>query len=578
MQDQSSDSAIIGGRYRLIKRVGIGGTSTVFEAIHLLTQEKVAIKIIPLGTMKSESRTVARFLREAKLSKEVTHRGIVKISDAWIDEHERCCLVMELLTGLSLREVIQSGRVTRLMLIKWIADCLEALEVAHRAGVIHRDLKPENLFVNLPPKAEKDTMVSSEQYYFDEEKGQILPLEEQDKTDSEDKNPILELELHPENIHVLTALIEPSSRTEVKILDFGLSRTLAEPSVTQTGHFVGTPWYMSPEQVFSPKSCTSLTDLWSCGVMLYEALCDEVPFRGVSLPSICTAISEAKIDLSSVQAVHPLASELVKVVEQCLQRDPNHRVQSAAQLKYILDAAILSFAQSDLASELVVSDLHPTPSTITRMTKAGEISEGCQTHIIEDVIVSLERGETPSQDSQYDEESESPQTLKLSSEAIKNAIKELDRMNPESQTLSVKDEPIEQIDASEISDLPTLLTKSRSPFTINDLIEAGEATASDGSEIEAAQNTLGSENIFQDTDSKASERYDPTPGGSPRERESPPLELTPPRPTIDPFQEFQTETLKKSVEVTSKRRSELWLVVLLFAFGIGVGVLIRLLG
>ena len=176
MQDHNSDSAVVGGRYRIIKQVGVGGTSTVYEALHVLTQERVAIKIIPLRSVKSDSRTVTRFLREAKLSQEVTHRGIVKVSDAWIDDDQRCCLVMELLNGLSLREVIRSGRVTRLMVLRWISECLEALEVAHRAGVIHRDLKPENLFIHLPPKEEKDTMISAEQYYFDESRGKCSPL------------------------------------------------------------------------------------------------------------------------------------------------------------------------------------------------------------------------------------------------------------------------------------------------------------------------------------------------------------------------------------------------------------------
>ena len=138
-------------------------------------------------------------------------------------------------------------------------------------------------------------------------------------------------------------------RTEVKILDFGLSRTIAEPSVTQTGHFVGTPWYMSPEQIFFPKSCTSLTDLWSCGVMLYEALYSEVPFMGKSLPSVCNAINESEVDMNELQEAHPLAGELIRVVESCLQKDPKKRVQSAARLKYTLDSASEYFSHSDLA-------------------------------------------------------------------------------------------------------------------------------------------------------------------------------------------------------------------------------------
>ncbi len=365
MLDQDQESLVVGGRYHLIRQIGVGGTSRVYEAIHHLTQERVAIKVIPLQTVKSDTRTVARFLREAKLSQEVTHDGIVKVLDAWIEKDERCCLVMELLNGVSLRAALRAGEVTRLQVTSWISNILEALEVAHRAGVIHRDLKPENIFIHLPLREEKDTMISSEQYYFDEHSGQMVLIENTDFDLNNTTSEVTEEQVigHPRDFY--RCLNERSSDVQIKILDFGLSRTLMEPSITQSGHFVGTPWYMSPEQVLSPKTCTSQTDLWSVGVILYEALCDGVPFQGANLPAVCLSISEDEVNLSNINNIYPLAVDLCSCILRCLERDLSKRFRSAATLKYDLDAALAQFASCEISQDPIESQLYPTPSTMT---------------------------------------------------------------------------------------------------------------------------------------------------------------------------------------------------------------------
>ena len=331
MSRSQQERELIGGRYHLLRQIGAGGTSTVYEAIHHLTQEKVAIKLIPLNQVNNDARTVARFMREAKLSQEVQHPGIVRITDAWIEEQKHCCLVMERLNGVSLREAIQSGDLTRIQVIRWIIKSLEALEVAHRAGIIHRDLKPENIFIHMPAQAENDTMVSSEQYYFDESTGQLKPLEADGaeyNESIENRNQIIT------HLNIGRMAKEYENFLQVKILDFGLSRTIVEPSVTQTGHFVGTPWYMSPEQVFSPKTCTHQTDLWSVGVMLYEALYNQVPFKGDSVPMVCFAIKDQEVTLADKKQQWPQADAFFSVVEECLEKELSNEIKHVQALTY----------------------------------------------------------------------------------------------------------------------------------------------------------------------------------------------------------------------------------------------------
>jgi serine/threonine protein kinase len=570
---QSSKNELVGGRYHLIKRIGIGGTSQVFEAIHHLTQERVAIKIITLNKAKSDARTVARFMREAKLSQEVSHQGIVRVLDAWIDEQQRCCLVMEYLNGVNLRDAMRCGDVTRFDLFRWIIKILEPLEVAHRANIIHRDLKPENIFIHLPAPAEKDTMISSEQYYFNEDIGELVPCEGV----SIDANDIDALRLEPvqsieTSFDIIKLLGDQFESTQVKILDFGLSRTLMEPSVTQTGHFVGTPWYMSPEQVFSPKSCEALTDIWSVGVLLYETLTDKVPFTGDTLPMVCTSIKEDHISLDPLLDEYPQLKPLIETVMLCLERDLQKRIQSAAELKYRLDHSFYVFAQTALAKETVDSELHNTPSTQVTLGEhsvasafKGDIEqEAVLDHTLQSHSISVDQ----------------PQTLQLTSEAIHVAMKELME-----GSLPSSEQDVNTLDSndlgsvqSSIADLPTLLTKEKSPFysenmdwlthddeeiSLPDVLEIGHQPSH-----EKSIQHLFDESRKEGTDAEALQT------SLTRDEESPIIGATTPPHAL--FEDIGTQQLIKQYK-KKKKRADIWVVISLFIFGIGVGLLIRAL-
>ncbi len=296
---------ILGERYEVLHQIGAGGTSQVYEARHLLTDERVALKVIPLNRV-GDQKIITRFLREARLTQQLQHRGLVRIMDAWIESKQECCLVMELLKGESLRDAARARHLSRAEALEVVCELLEPLSLAHERGVVHRDLKPENIFLHRAAQGER----------------------------------------------------------VVKVVDFGLSRSALSPSITHTGQFVGTPWYMSPEQAFSPKLCEASSDIWSVGVMLYELLTDQVPFHGESLPMICMSI---KMDAHQpARALNPeLSPALSALIDQCLNKEPAARPKDAGALLALLRPLLShSFSASDGGRALALGEIKDTPMTI----------------------------------------------------------------------------------------------------------------------------------------------------------------------------------------------------------------------
>lgn len=362
-------TTLLGDRYQLIKQIGEGGTSQVYEAEHQLTGEKVALKIIPLKRV-GDKKTVARFLREAKLTQGLSHPGFVQILDAWIDSDQRCCLVMERLYGSSLRELTSYQALSRAGALDMISAVLEPLEIAHREGIVHRDLKPENIFIH-----------------------------------------------HPE---------DQGEAQVVKLLDFGLSRSVLSPTVTHTGQFVGTPWYISPEQAFSPKQCEASSDIWSVGVILYELLCDRVPFEGESLPMICMAIKQdPHTPITELNPfVHP---ELAQLIDRCLSKDPAQRPQDAGELRLAL-RSVKRFKSQHGAEVVSSGAIRGTPETLDiDSSTSGSLPSGSASlafgeTVDHDTSAELQREELE----ELSERAERGLTVPLSTEEIAERLKALD--------------------------------------------------------------------------------------------------------------------------------------------------------
>jgi tRNA A-37 threonylcarbamoyl transferase component Bud32 len=217
---------VLTGRYRLDRRLGRGGMGTVYSALDTSLERQVALKLIR-DELVSSSEAAERFRREAKAAAAITHPNLVTLYDFAVDSGNRAFLVMELLSGMTLRQDLrQQGRVTAAAALEIVRGLCAALTVAHQRGLIHRDLKPENIF-----------------------------------------------------------LTQDGSRRVPKILDFGLAKFVDATDVsvqataleTGAGVLVGTPRYMSPEQL-TGKPVARSWDLWALAVILYEMIGGACPF------------------------------------------------------------------------------------------------------------------------------------------------------------------------------------------------------------------------------------------------------------------------------------------------------------
>src|SRR5690606_7215483 len=232
-------------KFLVRRELGSGGMGTVFVAEHRITKRVGALKV--LDSRHAGSREVVeRFLREASAAARIGSPHIVETIDAGVGEQGAPYMFMELLAGDSLREVLEStGRLPLERALELSLQTAEGLGAAHAKGVVHRDVKPENLFVCR------------------------------------------------------------GERPFVKILDFGISKfseTDGELRLTAEGAILGTPYYMSPEQVLGSRDIDARTDIYSLGVVLYECVTGRVPFLAETLASLSVQFVEGK---------YPRASELV---------------------------------------------------------------------------------------------------------------------------------------------------------------------------------------------------------------------------------------------------------------------------
>lgn len=227
---------ILAGRYRLVRPLGEGGIGVVWEARQITTDKAVALKV--LKSWENGSIERARFLREAKVAAGLSHRNIVQVFDFWDPEDGPPFLVMELLHGETLGAVLARGVPPLSDTLGLLLPVANALVAAHAMGVVHRDLKPENVLL------------------------------------------------------ARTAV----DQIDVKVLDFGLAKPVTPEagasSLTSTGSLMGTPYYMSPEQVYGEKTIGVSADVWAFGVVFYECLTGVRPFVGDNFGQIFRAITQ----------------------------------------------------------------------------------------------------------------------------------------------------------------------------------------------------------------------------------------------------------------------------------------------
>jgi serine/threonine protein kinase len=257
------------GSYRLIDRLGAGGMGEVWRAEDTRLLREVAIKILS-ERIANDPEWKARFLREARTIAQMNHPNIATIYSIE-QEAEKLFIVMELVEGESLGTVLAKGPLPPAEAVRIIRHVAEALGEAHEKGIVHRDVKPDNIIVG---------------------------------------------------------------KRGTKVLDFGIAKQLVSttdsPTLTQAGLIVGTPFYMSPEQALG-RPVDARSDLFSLGVVLYEALAGRRPYEGESVTeTMMNIIMQEPPDLSVVAPSLP--PSLSDVVSRALQKKPERRFGSAGEM------------------------------------------------------------------------------------------------------------------------------------------------------------------------------------------------------------------------------------------------------
>ncbi len=267
-------------KYHLLRQLGEGGMGVVFEAEHLGLEQRVAIKVLHDRVLDDEI-AVERFRREARITSSLGHPNIVGVLD--FGETQECYyLVMDFLSGEPLSQRISRGRLPPGEVCEILIPVCDALEAAHRAGVIHRDLKPEN--IHLTPDGPQ-------------------------------------------------------------LLDFGIAKQTGfeeDPvALTRTGHVCGTVEYVAPEQIRGAKPDLK-GDIYSLGVIMYESLVGETPFRGRTAgETLHKAMNEKLVPPRKRTGDLTLPVELEAICLKALARHPDRRYASAVQLKQALIALAL---------------------------------------------------------------------------------------------------------------------------------------------------------------------------------------------------------------------------------------------
>jgi serine/threonine-protein kinase len=274
---------ILAGKYRIDKVLGVGGMGVVVAAHHIQLDEKVAIKFL-LPEALGNAEAVARFAREARAAVKIKSEHVARVIDVGTLENGAPYMVMEYLEGGDLAAwVEQQGVLPIEQAVEFVLQACDAIADAHSLGIIHRDLKPSNLFC-----------IRRNDGFF-----------------------------------------------SVKVLDFGISKMTGlsgsgpDLGMTKTTAVMGSPYYMSPEQLASAKDVDPRSDIWAIGVILYELLTGKAPFGGETIAELVHKIM--MVAPQPLRQLRPEAPEgLEAVILRCLEKDRGRRYSNVAELAVAL--------------------------------------------------------------------------------------------------------------------------------------------------------------------------------------------------------------------------------------------------
>jgi serine/threonine-protein kinase len=273
------DGVVLGGKYKILKKIGSGGIGVVYSAQHLTLGGQVAVKVLR-GAAAKDASEIARLRREAQVQSNIEHPNVVRTLDLDQMPDGSIYVVMELLRGINLADRLsREGPLAPGLAIPLFRDVCKALAAAHSKGVVHRDLKPGNIFL--------------------------------------------------------------CEGGEAKVLDFGMSKLHSAETLTQEGYTLGTPEYMAPEQCIG-ANVEPRTDLYAFGVLMYEALTGELPIQAknrrdlldLHQQQIPQPIRVCRPDL-------PIPPELDEAIMMCLRKRNAERPRDARELDRMLGAVPL---------------------------------------------------------------------------------------------------------------------------------------------------------------------------------------------------------------------------------------------
>jgi serine/threonine protein kinase/Tfp pilus assembly protein PilF len=266
-KEELTTGSIFAGRYQIIEELGKGGMGKVYKVLDKEVNAKVALKLIK-PEIASDKKTIERFRNELKVARDIAHKNVCRMYDLGREEGAYY-ITMEYVPGEDLKSFIRrSGLISIGKAITIANQVCEGLCEAHRLGVVHRDLKPQNIMIDKEGNA--------------------------------------------------------------RIMDFGIARSLREKGITGSGMMIGTPEYMSPEQV-DGKEADQRADIYSLGVILYEMVTGQVPFEG-DTPFSIGVKQKSEIPRPPKEINDQIPGDLSRVILRCMEKDKEKRFQSVGEL------------------------------------------------------------------------------------------------------------------------------------------------------------------------------------------------------------------------------------------------------
>jgi serine/threonine-protein kinase len=289
---------VLAGKYRVERILGVGGMGVVVSAHHVQLDEKVALKFLLPDALRN-AEALARFEREARAAVKIKSEHVARVTDVGKLDNGSPYMVMEFLEGGDLSQLLQKqGPLPVEQAVDFVMQASEAIAEAHSLGIVHRDLKPSNLF----------------------------------------------------------CIRRRDGGLSVKVLDFGISKLTEggvagsgsrDMSMTKTTAIVGSPVYMSPEQMQSSKGVDVRTDIWALGVILFELVTGQVPFDGDTVTELAIHVATKPTpSLALLRAGLPAGLE--PVISRCLEKSRDRRYQNVSELA----AALVAFGTKQARTSL----------------------------------------------------------------------------------------------------------------------------------------------------------------------------------------------------------------------------------